>query len=98
MQIHNILFDVVRQTSTSSIQQINDLEHKADTDTIRYSVNEKGFKGLYAKANNGWILQTLLLLLSPLFVAYIIKQKQSILNPISEFEEDDDSNNLKTFI
>jgi len=94
MQLHNAIFEIIRQTSNVPQDEINNLEKKANDETRLYPSEGKGLKPLYARIHKGWIMQTLILLALPLIISKYIAYKNKMIQ--SPFESDlDDEEDIK---
>ncbi len=105
MELIDSVFTVVRQISDNNIDDINKLHDKAKNDVVTYHTEMKGFKGLYAKLNNSWLLQLVLIFAVPFIVTYLLTYKQKIMNQslrksdvdFDESEEYDDDDERALF-
>ena len=61
MELIDSVFTVVRQISDNNLDDINKLHEKAKNDCVTYHTDQKGLKGLYAKLNNNWLFQLILI-------------------------------------
>jgi hypothetical protein len=90
MDLVKALFSVARQISDSDVNEINKLEEKAKSDVLTYHTEQKGFKGLYARLHQGWILQLGLIFAIPFVVSYFTNMKGQILTGRYNQGEDED--------
>jgi hypothetical protein len=90
MDLVKALFSVARQISDSDVNEINKLEEKAKSDVLTYHTEQKGFKGLYARLHQGWILQLGLIFAIPFVVSYFTNMKGQILTGRYNQNEDED--------
>lgn len=89
--LHTIIFQIAKNISDVDPKNIDLLENRAEKQLHLYKVDDKGFKGWYARQNEGWILQLLLIFASPFITAKLMSYKNQVLNPDKlDFDDDDD--------
>ena len=89
--LHKILFSIARNVTDIDVIEVDRLELRAEKQLNAYEVTDKGFKGFYAKQNQGWILQLILIFLSPFITAKLLATKNKYMNPESNLDFDDDT-------
>ena len=97
MTLIDLLFSVARNITDGDINELNKLQERAKNETATYHTEQPGYKGLYAKLNNNWMVQLAFVFASPFLTAYLIKYKNSMLNENlamsnytdEDFEDDD---------
>jgi hypothetical protein len=97
MTLIDLLFSVARNITDGDINELNKLQERAKNETATYHTEQKGYKGLYAKLNNNWMVQLGFVFTAPFLTAYLIKYKNQMLNDNlvssnytgEDFEDDD---------
>lgn len=97
MTLIDLLFSVARNITDGDINELNKLQERAKNETSTYHTEQSGYKGLYAKLNNNWMIQLAFVFIAPFLTAYLIKYKNSMLNENlrdanytgEDFEDDD---------
>lgn len=95
MTLVDLLFSVARNITDGDINELNKLHERAKNETAQYHTEQSGYKGLYAKMNNNWLIQLAFVFGAPFITAYLIKYKNSLLNDNlrdSNYTEDDFEN------
>jgi hypothetical protein len=80
MTLIDLLFSVARNITDGDINELNKLQERAKNETATYHTEQTGYKGLYAKLNNNWMIQLGFVFAAPFLTAYLIKYKNSMLN------------------
>lgn len=97
MKLIDFLFESAREIQNGDLDEFNQLHQRAKHDTERYTTTDKGFKGLYARLNKGWLFQLALIFALPFFQTWLLSYKNRILNGgtsgSSELDFDDHEDN-----
>lgn len=80
MYLIKALFDVARGFShEADLQEIEKIERKAEQQTSKYLPEDKGFKGLLARANEGWLIPLLAVFAVPFLTNFLINKRDELL-------------------
>ena len=88
--LHKILFSIARNVTDIDVIEVDRLELRAEKQLNNYETTDKGFKGWYARQNQGWILQLILIFISPFITAKLLAEKNKYLNPSTNLDFDDE--------
>lgn len=89
--LHKIIFGIARNVTDIDPIEVDRLEQRAEKQINTWTKQDKGYKGLYAKINEGWIVHLIAIFASPFITAYLLKTKNDLLNPVRSqgFDEED---------
>jgi len=94
MDAIEFLFKTARDIYDGDVTNINSLERKAIDQVRLYQIEDKGFKGLYAKLHKGWFFQLSLVFLQPFASTWLLGKKQRVMNlaqgKLDDFDKGDE--------
>lgn len=90
--LHKIVFGIARNVTDIDPIEVDRLEQRAEKQINTWTKEDKGYKGLYAKINEGWIVHLIAIFASPFITAYLLKTKNELLNPVISkgFDDEDE--------
>lgn len=99
--ILDTLFAVARNVTVidGAEEQLERLRNKAHRQVSEYDTEDGGIKGMWAKAESGWIIPLFIVILAPFGIAWAVNLRDRMMNPDSgrlnrdiddlDFDDDD---------